>query len=119
MSLLVRRLAARPFLAFVALVGGGLALAPPAHAGCCRVVKVDPATPSTLVQVCEPGGSVESGGEVIGGCERLLFSGTLALGEGQEVCTAAPTVVYREWDARLGAFGPPVEARCEVRDVEI
>lgn len=115
MSLLVRLLAALPLLA---LVGGGLVLASPAGASCCRVAKVDPETPSTLVQVCEPGESVDSGAEA-GVCAGLLFSGTLALGESQEVCTDAPTVVYREWDALLDAFGPPVEARCGGRDVEI
>jgi len=88
-----------------------LTSASPARAGCCRVVKVDELTPSTVLKVCEPDASGECGG--------LLFSGPLALGEWQEVCTESPTLVYAEWDPLIDAFGPPVEARCEGADVEI
>jgi hypothetical protein len=82
-----------------------------ARAGCCRVVKVDPETPPVQVRVCEP--------QVSGECGNLLFLGTLALGESENVCSAAPTVVYQEYDDLLAAFGPPTVAVCDGGDVEL
>ena len=86
-------------------------LAAEARAGCCRVIKVDPETPPVQVRVCEPQGSGE--------CGNVLFLGTLALGESENVCSAAPTVVYEEYDDALAAFGPPTVAVCDGGDVEL
>jgi len=83
----------------------------PALAGCCRVVKVDSTVETTVVQVCQP--------DAAGDCGELRFAGELATGEGESVCVDGPTLVYREWDALEGAFGPPVGAVCEGADVEI
>ena len=91
---------------------GGLFLDSPAHAGCCRGVKVGPQTASTQLQGGEPDGADEAGG-------GLLLLGTLAVGEDQTLCMAARSVVYREWDVGRDGFGPPVEARWEGEDVEI
>lgn len=86
-------------------------LALEARAGCCRVIKVDSEMPPVQVRVCEPQGSGE--------CGNLLFQGTLALGEFENVCSAAPTVVYEEWDDVLAGFGPPTVAICDGGDVEL
>jgi hypothetical protein len=86
-------------------------LASEARAGCCRVVKVDTETPSTLVRVCEP--------DADGACGALIFQDTLAVGEDEAVCSASPTLVYQEWDSAAGEFAPPVQAMCEGGDVEI
>ncbi len=86
-------------------------LASEVRAGCCRIVKVDTETPSTLVRVCEAGGD--------GACGALIFQDTLAVGDDEAVCSASPTLVYQEWDATAGDFGSPVEAICEGGDVEI
>jgi len=99
----VRALLILPGLIFVLVAGE-------ARAGCCRVIKVDPETPPVQVRVCEPQGSGE--------CGNLLFQGTLALGESENVCSAAPTVVYEEYDDVLAAFGPPTVALCDGGDVE-
>ena len=97
----------------LAILGGLIIVlvAGEARAGCCRVIKVDPETPPVQVRVCEPQGSGE--------CENLLFLGTLALGESENVCSAAPTVVYQEYDGVLAAFGPPTVAICDGGDVEL
>jgi hypothetical protein len=100
----VRALAILAGLTFIFLIGE-------ARAGCCRVVKVDPETPPVQVRVCEPQASGE--------CANVLFLGTLALGESENVCSAAPTVAYQEYDGGLAAFGPPTVAVCDGGDVEL
>ena len=64
----------------VVLVVTGIAtvLAGSAGAECCLVVKTDAATSSTNVRVCAPGPAQS--------CAVELFAGTLALGQGQDVC---------------------------------
>ena len=80
-------------------------------AQCCRVVKTDAETPSSSVRVCQPGPARS--------CATELFAGALALGEGQDVCVASDTLVYQEVDPDTGAYGEPVEARCDGGDVEL
>ena len=70
-------------------------LASEAHAGCCRVTRVDPITPTGTVRVCEPDGN--------GGCGTVLFEGTLALGDARNVCVAGQTLIYQEYDTALSA----------------
>ncbi len=94
----------------VLAVGCG-ALAVEAHAGCCRVTRVDTQAPSGQVRVCAPDAS--------GGCGTVLFEGSLALGDGREVCVAGQTVVYQEYDTTLGAYAPPTRAVCDGTDVEL
>lgn len=81
------------------------------RAGCCRVRRVDPGTPTGTVRVCEPDGN--------GGCGTVLFEGTLALGDVQNICVSAQTVVYQEYDTTLSAYGPPTQAVCDGADVEL
>ncbi len=88
-----------------------LALSTAASADCCRVVRVDPESAGHPVQVCEPTAD--------GQCGTVLFNGTIGLGDGENLCSYHDTIVYREFDADLGAFGSEVEAVCEGGDVEI
>jgi len=53
-----------------------------------------------------------------GACDGILFLGTLALGESQEVCTDQTTILYEEYDDAEQAFGPATEALCDT-DVEL
>lgn len=80
-------------------------------AACCRLVRVDAETAASPVRACENDGS--------DACGSVLFSGTLAVGESQEVCAAGDTIVYQEWDPALGTFAQPVTAVCAGGDVEI
>lgn len=82
-----------------------------ANAGCCTLRKIDAETASVLVRACEP--------DPDGACGNLLFLGTLSVGDGQFLCGESDTLVYQEWDADLEAYGPPTEAVCTGRDVEI
>lgn len=82
-----------------------------ARADCCLVAKVDAESPAIPVRVCTP----DAAGDA---CGQELFLGTLELGESQEVCPPAATLVYQEWDATLEAFGPPVVAVCNA-DVDV
>ena len=95
----------------VLLTFAGLSLvAAEAWADCCRLVKIDPETPPATVRACTP--------DAAGGCGELLFEGTLALGQSQEVCSGGSTVSYVEYDDVLDAFGAAVEAICN-GDVEL
>ena len=82
-----------------------------AHAGCCRIVKVDTTTSAAVVRVCAPDANE--------GCAAVLFEGTLALGASRNVCTDEPTIVYQEQDASTGVFGGLVGAVCDDGEVEI
>jgi hypothetical protein len=83
-----------------------------ARAGCCRIVKTDPATASVLVRACTP--------DLDGNCLTVLFEGVLELDESQEVCTAEPAIVYQEEDAATALFGELVGAFCDLdREVAI
>jgi len=97
----------------VAWLAVALALAPVADAGaaCCRLVRVDAETAASPVRACENDGS--------DACAAILFTGSLAVGESQDVCAAGDTIVYQEWDPALGAFAQPVTAVCAGGDVEI
>lgn len=88
-----------------------LLTAVPASADCCRLVKVDDGIPSSQIRACEPDAAAE--------CGELLFAGTLAVGESQEICVGARILVYEEYDAALAAYQPPVEAVCDANDVEL
>lgn len=92
---------------FAALQAALLFFAADAGAACCQLVKVDSETPPATVRAC-----------AAAGCETVLFVGTLALGESQQVCTAGDTLVYAEYDDVAQAFGDYVEAICE-GDVEL
>jgi len=94
-----------PFLTVTLLAGQD------ASAACCRLVKLDRETPSSQVRVCDPNPD--------GGCGRVLFAGTLALGETHSVCAGAGTLIYQEFDASLEAYGPFTEAVCDGGDVEL
>lgn len=78
---------------------------------CCRLLKIDEEVPVSSLLVCENDGA--------SGCGAVLFQGSLALGEAQEVCTQSDTLVYQEWDDELGSYGPPVVAVCDGADVEL
>lgn len=82
-----------------------------ASAECCRLVKVDDATPASQLRACEPDADGECGG--------LVFAGTLAVGESQTICASTDRIVYEEYDEALGGFQPPVEAVCDGGDVEL
>jgi len=82
-----------------------------ARAACCRLVRTDAETAASPVRACENDGS--------DACGAILFTGSLAVGESQELCAAGDTVVYQEWDPALGAFAQPVTAVCAGGDVEI
>jgi hypothetical protein len=86
-------------------------LAAEAHAGCCRVRRVDAQTPAGTVRVCEP--------DANGGCGTVLFAGTLAVGDSQTVCVPGQTVVYQEYDATTAGYGAAVSAVCAGGDVEL
>jgi hypothetical protein len=80
-----------------------------AEAGCCTFRKLEADPPVSLLRVCER--------DAAGGCGAVLFEGPLPVGGTQNVCSAAPTVVYQE--------APPgelpqgfVEAVCDDADVE-
>jgi hypothetical protein len=100
-------------LAWAMVLGGCalLALAAAAHAGCCRVIRVDTLTPTGTVRICEP--------DTNAGCGPVLFEGTLAVGDSQNVCVTGQTVVYQEYDTTLNAYEPPVRAVCDGADVEL
>lgn len=80
-------------------------------AECCRVVRVDANSSSTNVRVCEPGPAHS--------CGAPLFTGSLALGQAQDICAAGGTIVYQEYDPAQGSYADPVEARCDGGDVEL
>lgn len=63
------------------------------------------------MRVCEPGPARS--------CGAQLFAGTLALGQVQQVCAQASTVVYQEFDPGKSSYGRPFEARCDGGDVEL
>lgn len=88
-----------------------LVLAGAARAACCRVTRVDPQAPTGTVRVCEA--------DANGSCGTVLFEGTLALGDVQNVCVAGQTVVYQEYDSALNAYAPPTQAVCDGADVEL
>jgi len=94
----------------MALQAGLLLLAADTHAACCRLVKVYAETPPATVRACTP--------DAAASCDTVLFIGTLALGESQQVCPADDTLVYAEYDDVAQAFGDYVEAVCE-GDVEL
>jgi len=82
-----------------------------AQAACCRLLKL-PTEPAARVQACQPDATEE--------CGSILWEADLAPGEGRDVCPSGTRVVYREWDAEAGAFGPATTAICdEGRDVEL
>lgn len=88
------------------------ALSGPAGAACCRVVKADAETQSSQVRVCTPGPAHS--------CDAELFTGTLSLGQGHDVCVeTGSTIVYQEFDAAQGVYADPIEARCDGGDVEL
>lgn len=96
---------------WVLVVVGVVAAATPAHAGCCRVTRIDPDSPAPNVRVCEPAAA--------GVCGAVLFEGALPLGGGHNVCAGGNTIVYQEYDASRAAYGPPTTAVCEGADVEL
>ena len=95
---------------FGVLLAGAIFFASDAGAACCRLIKVDAETPPATVRACTPDSAA--------GCDTVLFLGTLALGESQQVCPASDTLVYAEYDDVEQAFGAYVEAVCE-GDVEL
>ena len=100
----------RVVVAAFALVVAVNASAQSVWAGCCTVRKLDETFPSVTVRVCEP--------NTAGDCGSVLFTGPLAVGDAQNVCSAQHTLVYQE--AVPGEpFGPLVEAVCDSADVEI
>ena len=82
-----------------------------ASAACCRVIRIDPETPIPVVRVCDPDAS--------GNCGTVLFEGTMEVGVSHQVCGAGPVVMYQDYDASAGTYGPPTEARCDGGDVEL
>jgi hypothetical protein len=82
-----------------------------AYAGCWRVTRVDPITPTGTVRVCKP--------DANGGCGTALFEGTLALGDARDVCVARQTPVCQEYDTSLNAYAPPTQAVCDGADAEL
>lgn len=82
-----------------------------ASADCCRIVKVDAEIPSTQVRVCEP--------DATGGCGSVLLLRSFGVGESETVCSQTDAIVYSEFDAAIGAFGPFVGAVCAGGDVEL
>ncbi|MGH9362235.1 MAG: hypothetical protein ACRD2T_09980 [Thermoanaerobaculia bacterium] len=56
-----------------------------ARAGCCTVVKLDPEVATVGVRVPEP--------ETAALCDSVIFEGDLAVGQSQNVCTVADTVL--------------------------
>jgi hypothetical protein len=82
-----------------------------ANAGCCNVLKLDPTLPQIAVRVCEPDGT--------GACGAVLFEGELSIGQSQNVCAEAGTVVYQERAPEATEYDPSVTAVCDGADVEI
>lgn len=80
-----------------------------AEAGCCTFRKLEPEPPVSLLRVCDR--------DAAGQCASVLFEGPLAVGGTQNVCSAAPTVLYQEAAAGELAQGF-VEAVCDGADVE-
>jgi len=83
----------------------------PMAAGCCDILKVDPAIPTSMIRACDP--------EPDGACGDLLFEGSLSVGESQSVCAAGEILVYQERDPITSIFQPPVTAVCDGTAVEI
>ncbi|MBI1815181.1 MAG: hypothetical protein HYR72_09400 [Deltaproteobacteria bacterium] len=81
------------------------------EAGCCRIIRIDPETPTPVVRVCEP--------DAAGACGTVLFEGSLALGESRTVCATGVTIGYQDVDATTGIYGPRTDARCDAADVEL
>ena len=82
-----------------------------AAAGCCRVVRIDPAPITPLVRVCEP--------DTDGGCGTVLFEGALEAGAASTVCATGNFVVYQDADLATGGYGPTTQARCDGVDVQL
>lgn len=94
-----------------AMVAGVVVWAGTAYADCCRLRKL-PTEPSARVQACEPNESEE--------CGAVLWESDVAPGEERDACPTGDRVVYREWDAEAGAFGPSTMALCgPEQDVEL
>src|SRR5512134_2841486 len=81
-----------------------------AFASCCRVAKLA-TEPAARVRVCDVGPSEE--------CGAILWEQDLAPGESREACPSGDRVVYRQWDADLGNFGPATTAVCNGDDVDL
>ncbi len=92
-----------------ALVLAGL-LPGAARAGCCDVVNTG-SDPIETLRVC---GMAE-----VGGCEAVLFEGTLAAGDRVNVCTDFGWIVHDQPDESPDGWGDPTGAECAGADVEL
>jgi hypothetical protein len=98
-------------LAGLALAIAALALAAPAAAQCCRLVKTSVVVPLSEVRVCEPNEQ--------GACGKPLFVGTIEPGDAHEVCSESGTLTHQTYDDEAGGYSEPVTAACNGGDVEL
>ena len=87
-------------------------------------MKVDSEIPAYKVRACEPRASKRNqpaharAKAVDERCGKNLFTGKLALGEAQLVCTDGESILYAFERPRGGGFGPLIEASCDGTDVQ-